>query len=627
MLNTAKQFKSSADNPPLLYGNKFRVDQQKKVLGILKKNPGITSSAVFQKMQSNNDPLYITERHLNRVRSLWALSRKRGRPKTSELQEINSAEIENSKKKREIIAFEPNLRDVGLHLFHEYLESHNYFGNVLNVLKNAIESYTENNPDDGWFPLQTHKDDTLISRFQALFFAPLMDIGKLTEFDSKQHCLKEVIGKAYQSPTLTEFLCGLERIDAGNHLLELLIPQEPGTFCYIDGHMIAFWSKESMHKGKITMLGRIMSGSNALVAHDDKGRAIYIEYHPPDIHMSNIILDYCKHIKDSIGIDLFVIDREVNSLEIALDFDHNGLGLMSMLNSNQYKSLSDWGYRYIGKQADGSKIYAGQWRDEKKRREDPRHFVILDTGKKLLPYWGNDKLYKSTPAIKWPELYAERTELQENSFKRMKNHGALEINYGIKKIWGPDRHQERKNKDLYNNLTIIQENKQKKIKAIDLQKSKVKESETKNHPKMLPARKKKLEKLEKEHDETRVKEQKIKDKIEDNGPPKERADRDFRKQLIMTIRTLCLENILMKFFNKLLQNIDLIIGLDSFIDMFFNRTGSYYETDLKVTYSFDCEGLSKACLTKMKTIIKGYNDMKLKRNGKIIEVKIRGVPI
>jgi len=102
MLNTARQFKFSADNPPLLYGNKFRVDQQKKVLGILKKNPGLSSSAVFQKMQSNNDPLYITERHLNRVRSLWALSRKRGRPKTSELQEINSAdssEIEHSKKK------------------------------------------------------------------------------------------------------------------------------------------------------------------------------------------------------------------------------------------------------------------------------------------------------------------------------------------------------------------------------------------------------------------------------------------------------------------------------------------------------------------------------------------------
>ena len=51
-----------------------------------------------------------------------------------------------------------------------------------------------------------------------------------------------------------------------------------------------------MHKGEITMLVQIMSGSNALVAHDDKGRDVYIEYHPPDTHMSSVILDYCTLI-------------------------------------------------------------------------------------------------------------------------------------------------------------------------------------------------------------------------------------------------------------------------------------------------------------------------------------------
>jgi hypothetical protein len=57
-----------------------------------------------------------------------------------------------------------------------------------------------------------------------------MNIGKLTEFDSKQNCLKKVIGTNYQSSTLTEFLCGLERIYAGNNMLELLIPSEADTF-------------------------------------------------------------------------------------------------------------------------------------------------------------------------------------------------------------------------------------------------------------------------------------------------------------------------------------------------------------------------------------------------------------
>jgi len=495
----------------------------------------------------------------------------------------------------------------------------------LRILKNSIEDYSENNDD--WFPLLSHKDEILISRFQALFFAPLMHIGKLTEFDAKQNCLKDVIGKSYQSSTLTQFLCGLERVDAGNHMLELLIPSDTGTFCYIDGHMIAFWSKESMHKGKITMLGRIMSGSNALVAHDDKGRAIYIEYHPPDIHMTSVILDYCKHIRDSAGIELCIIDREVNSLEVALEFDRNDLGLMSMLGKTQYKSLSDWKHLYIGVQKDGSKIYSGQWQDEKKRQEDPRHFVIVDTGEKLLPYWGNETLSNSTSLRDWPELYAERTVIKENAFKRMKNHGALETNYGIKKILGPDRHQQRANEELQRKLEKTEGKEQKQLEEIDAQKLKVKESEIKNHPIMLPIREKKLKDLEIKLEETKLKEQKIQEGIEKNGPPKERADRDFRKQLIMTIRTLCLENCLMEFFNILLQNKNLNIGLDGFLNAFFDRSGSYYETTSEIIYYLKCDGLSKSLLSKIKVIINSYNDLKLTRNGKIIRVKIKGIPI
>jgi len=38
---------------------------------------------------------------------------------------------------------------------------------------------------------------------------------------------------------------------------------------YVDGHMMAYWSRLPMHKGKITMLGRIMAGSQAVIAHDE----------------------------------------------------------------------------------------------------------------------------------------------------------------------------------------------------------------------------------------------------------------------------------------------------------------------------------------------------------------------
>ena len=130
----------------------------------------------------------------------------------------------------------------------------------------------------------------------------------------------------------------------------------------------------------------------------------------------------------------------------------------------------------------------------------------------------------------------------------MKSHGALETNYGIKKILGPDRHQQRANEELQSKLEKTEEKNQKQLEEIDAQKLKIKKSETKNHPKMLPVREKKLKELEIKLEDTKLKKQKIKEGIEKNGPPKERADRDFRKQLIMTIRTLCLENCLMECF-------------------------------------------------------------------------------
>lgn len=99
-MSTAKQSKPSAANQALLLRHKFPVTQQETVLDILKKDPGIASSVVIKTMKDNHDPLRITERHLNRVRVLWDLNRGKGRPKLTDLEETNSSEIEEPKKKR-----------------------------------------------------------------------------------------------------------------------------------------------------------------------------------------------------------------------------------------------------------------------------------------------------------------------------------------------------------------------------------------------------------------------------------------------------------------------------------------------------------------------------------------------
>ncbi len=113
-------------------------------------------------------------------------------------------------------------------------------------------------------------------------------------------------------------------------------------------------------KGKITMLGRIMAGSQAMVAHDENGHALCVQYYPPDIRMPHFIVDYCRKIAVKTSTEVFVIDREVNSVELAAKFEENGLGLLSMLDSNEYDGLSSWTVTPIASLIeDGSTVYEG----------------------------------------------------------------------------------------------------------------------------------------------------------------------------------------------------------------------------------------------------------------------------
>ena len=83
-----------------------------------------------------------------------------------------------------------------------------------------------------------------------------------------------------------------------------------------------------MHKGKITMLGRIMAGSQAVIAHDDSG---------PGRSLWRIIRPTCMCLRSlwptasrwpwPPGASLFVIDRAVNAVALARAFDDAGLGL------------------------------------------------------------------------------------------------------------------------------------------------------------------------------------------------------------------------------------------------------------------------------------------------------------
>jgi hypothetical protein len=211
-------------------------------------------------------------------------------------------------------------------------------------------------PPDDDFPLLHHREQTLRRRFQALFFAPRLGIETLTAFDTREHPLLTLIGQGSHSSALGQFLGQLERINAAEALMPALVAPQPGQVTYVDGHMIALWTRVAMHKGKSTMLGRIMAGSQAIIAHNAVGQSLFVEYPPPDRHLSQVLVAYCQQVVAATGIMLLVIDRAVNSLALAWAFAQQGWGLLGRLDDNEHAGLTSFDATLVDTHTDGTRV-------------------------------------------------------------------------------------------------------------------------------------------------------------------------------------------------------------------------------------------------------------------------------
>jgi hypothetical protein len=606
------------DAHPLFCAGRKLSDIDKALLwNLLHEDPECPTRALLDKIAHRQRSLAVSVRHLNRLRVTWQVNRRKGRPRQASCPPPVASGAA-------LVQITPRLAYVGVHLFAHWLDQHDAFGPVVARLTQAIEAHQRAQPgDDG--ALGHHREQTLRRRFQALFFAPLFGIDRLTAFDTSEHPLATMLGRSYHSSTLRQFLGHLERIDAANALMPALWPPTADHITYVDGHMIAYWSQRSMHKGKITMLGRIMAGSQAVIAHDEMGQAVFVEYHPPDIHLSQIIVAYCQKVALATGSALFVIDRAVNSLAMACAFDMQGLGLLCMLDDNEHAGLASFAATEVAILEDGTPVYSGPWKVP--RPEDPRDFVIVVPAEgKPLVYWGTPKVKATLAAPEWPRVYRERNERQENGFKRMIDHGALNTNYGRKTIVGPDRHQQREKDKLDQLLASAQKRVDKKTEAIKAQQDKVVESASKGHGKRLVQRQRVLVGLEKECQDAQHTHATLTEQASAIGPPRERADRDFRKQTIMTFRTLFLENMLMAFMGGLCQYLQTKVSLDCILRILFERSGARLATASQVVYWVNTTGLSVVYQRLLSEVVDGLCAMELQDQGKPIRVRLKDMP-
>jgi len=572
---------------------------------------------LLDKVAQTQTPLAVSVRHLNRLRVKWKLNRSKGRPRQAAWSTPDSSGAE-------VVILMPRLLCVGVHLFAHWLDQHQGFAPVVTQLQQAIQAYKQSHPEED-FALLHHRELTLLRRFQALFFAPLLGIETLGEFDTHEHPLGTLLGRGYQSTTLHQFLGQLERINVAGALMPTLLPPQGSQITYVDGHMIAYWSRVPMHKGKITMLGRIMAGSQAIIAHNETAQALFVEYHPPDIHLSQVIVEYCRKVALVSGTSLFVIDRAVNAVGMACAFAKQGLGLLCMLDDNEHDGLQSFETMQAGTLEDGTKVYTGVW--QVPRPDDPRYFVIVEPPEgKILVYWGTPKVQATLEATEWPRVYRERNEIQEHSFKRMIDHGALNTNYGRKKIVGPDRHQQRTRDKLVQLLESAQKRVDQKTAAVKAQQDKVTESVSKGHGTRLAQRQRTLVELDKERQDAQHKHGNLAAQVAALGPPGERADRDFRKQTIMTFRTLLLENALCAFMAALLGALQTQVSLERVLHLLFERSGARLETATQVVYWVNTAGLSVPYRHLLAEVVGGLDAMDMREQGKSIHIRLRDMP-
>ena len=252
--------------------------------------------------------------------------------------------------------------------------------------------------------------------------------------------------------------------------------------------------------------------------------------------------------------------------------------------------------------------------------------IVAPAAGKPLVYWGTPQVQKALEPTAWPRVYRERNEMQERSCKRMNAHGALKTNYGRKTILGPDRHQQRKREKLDQSLEVTQQRVDKKTAALKAQQEKVAESVSQGHGIRLDQRKRALVVMDKARTDAQHDHAPLLEHAGAIGPPQERADRNFRTQMIMTMRTRRLETALMAFMVARCAHLPRKVRLDCIVRILFERSGARMETVSQVIYWVNTAGLSLPYRRLLAEVVEGLGAMELRDQGKPICVYLKDMP-
>ncbi len=252
--------------------------------------------------------------------------------------------------------------------------------------------------------------------------------------------------------------------------------------------------------------------------------------------------------------------------------------------------------------------------------------IVEPKASKTLGSWGSAPVKAELELEAWPAIYRARTELQENAFKPMIDHGALNLHVGRKPILGPDRHQQRAEAKVQDSLEAARRRVAKKGLELEAQCEQVAQSEAQGHGKRLEQRQRASTELEAKLREAQQHEAYLQEQVDGFAAPKERAARDMRKQTIMRICTLFLENLLQAFKSELLSILPKKVSLDQVLKLLFERSGAWIETDQMVRYWINATGLSRGHRRILGEIVEGLSAMGLVERDKPVRIGLKALP-
>jgi hypothetical protein len=252
--------------------------------------------------------------------------------------------------------------------------------------------------------------------------------------------------------------------------------------------------------------------------------------------------------------------------------------------------------------------------------------IVEPAAGKLLGYWGTAKVRELLAVSAWPQGYRERSERQENSVKRMMDHGARKTNYGRQKMLGVDRHQQRAHEQRDHAREVAQQRVEQQEQAVTTQQATVRESTSKGHGTRLEQRQHTLGRLDKAYKDAQHHHDQWAAAAGALGPLGERADRDCRTQTILTVRTLLLEHALTSFMAALLGFLKTPVRLDCLLKLLFERSGARLETATQVVYWVNTPGVSVSYHRLLAAVVDGLWAMDVREQGKPLHVRFTTMP-